>query len=424
MENQIDMTYTMKETSLNKEVYRDLLKNLRNGTTPEKGQEHIAVGLAPIKNEVEEQLKYVAKGRSDGKFIQGEYGAGKTFLSKILKEKALSQNFVVSEVVITPDVHLDNQKEFYSALVGEMRTKERRQSCAFSEIIEQWFFQIQRKVQKLAEGESKKNYREWLSKKLEKQIEKELTSIKDLNISFANALRCFLKAKANQNNELASDAIGWMKGDRNLSYQRKKAIGVKGDLEDEEIFNAIKSLLNIIRSSGYNGLFIILDEVEVIQRLHTSNQRNNAYETLRKIVDSFGSNSYPGAFFLITGTSSLFNNRHVGIPSYEALHQRISSPSNDNGNQNYRQLIIKLPGFSKKDLAKVAIKIRDIHAETYLWEAHRSVSDKDLKDYASSFVTRFGEELDKPPRAFLKSVVELLDQIEQYGGVAEDYIGN
>lgn len=414
----------MNKTSSDRKTHRDLLKNLRNGTTPEKGLEYISVGLEPIKREILEQLEYVAGGKADGKFIQGEYGAGKTFLSKILKEKALGQNFVVSEVVITPDVHLDNQKEFYSALVSEMRTNDRREGCAFSEIIEQWFFQIQKKVQQLVDRDSKKNYREWLFQKLEEQIEKELTSIKDFNTSFANALRCFLKAKANQNNELASDAIGWMKGDRNLSYQRKKAIGVKGDLEDEQIFNAIKSLLHIIRSTGYEGLFIVLDEVEVIQRLHTSNQRKNAYETLRKIVDSFGSNNYPGAFFLITGTASLFKNRHVGIPSYKALHQRINNPSGESETQNYRQLIIRLPGFSKSDLTKVAIKIRDIHAETYSWSASNCVSDQDLKEYAASFVMKFGEEIDKPPREFLKSVVELLDQIEQHGGVAKDYIGN
>lgn len=414
----------MNKTYSANNTHRDLLKNLRNGTTPEKGLKHISVGLDLIKRQIDDQLAYVSEGKSDGKFIQGEYGAGKTFLAKILKENALSQNYVITEVVITPDVHLDNLKEFYSALVSEMRIKSRRDGCAFSDIIEQWFFQIQSKVQKLYDNHTQQNYRQWLSEKLSEQIEKELTSIKDFNISFANALRCYLQAKADQNTELASDAIGWMKGDRNLSYNRKKAIGVKGDLGDEEVFNALKSLLHIIRSSGYKGLFIVLDEVEVIQRLHTSNQRKNAYETLRKIVDSFGSNRFPGAFFLITGTASLFENRHVGIPSYQALHQRLTNPGGNSSNPNYRQLIIRLPGFSKHDLAKVAIKIRDLHAQTYSWEAKNKIPDEILINYSSTFVTHFGEEIDRPPREFLKAVVELLDQIEQYGGHPEDYLGN
>lgn len=405
------------------DVNHDILKALRNGTTPQVGVSKIAVGLEPVRNQINKELEYVATGKTDGKFIAGNYGSGKTFLSKVIFEDALNQNFAASEVIISPDIRLDNFSELYSAILSGLRIQSKRNTCALSDILEKWLFDLQKKVRDLQGNSGRKVDRKQIAGKLQDSLEEELGKIKDFNISISNALRAYMKGCTNQNREVTNDAIGWLRGDQNLPYKKKARLGVKGDIEDDDVMNALASMLFLIKEAGYKGLVIILDEVETVQRLHTRNQRNNAYENLRKIVDAFGSEKLPGAYFFITGTDSLFNDHRVGIPSYEALEQRIQIPDTDQATvQNYRQLIIPIKGQSKKNLAKIAMKVRDIHGELYHWNPQKQVRDSFITQYATDFVTAFDREFDKPPREFLRIFVDLLDKIEQHGGAPSEYI--
>lgn len=390
---------------------KDLLKALRNGTTPRTGFSEILVGVDDIRNQVHDQLDYVAKGKCDGKFIAGEYGSGKTFLCRTLFEDALEKNFVCSEVVVSPDIQLNNLKDVYTELVHGFCTESSREGSALRDIVEKWLFKLQEKVQSLADDQDLS--RDEIARRLELKIEDELDALKNFNTSISNVIRTFMKARQEQNRELASDAIAWLKGDENLAYQRKKSIGVKGDLEGDQVFQALESLLHVIRKAGYDGLFIILDEIETVQRLHTRNQRKDAYETLRKIVDKFGTEELPGAFFLGTGTQRLFEESNKkGVASYKALSDRLNRTGEiQTDGSHSRQLVYYLEGLEKEDLIEVARKVRGLHSEVYDWSPDE-VTDDYIEEFTTDYVTSFGEEYSKLPRQFLKSFVELLDHVE------------
>ena len=71
----------MSVKTLDSDLRWTLLNALRNGTVPDQGTDEIAVGLDDHLRAIEEGLDHVARGRSGYKFLRGEYGAGKTFLS-------------------------------------------------------------------------------------------------------------------------------------------------------------------------------------------------------------------------------------------------------------------------------------------------------------------------------------------------------
>ena len=67
----------------------------------------MVVGLEKETKEIQNQLEYIKQNRSDFKFINGDYGSGKTFLCSLVREHALKDNFLVSVLTIS-------QEEYYS----------------------------------------------------------------------------------------------------------------------------------------------------------------------------------------------------------------------------------------------------------------------------------------------------------------------
>jgi hypothetical protein len=71
----------------------NIINALRRGTVPAGGLERITVGLEVEEDVIARQLDYVADGGGDIKFIRGDYGSGKTFLSARSLEIARSGEF-------------------------------------------------------------------------------------------------------------------------------------------------------------------------------------------------------------------------------------------------------------------------------------------------------------------------------------------
>src|SRR5215210_6869078 len=112
--------------ALNRRSARDIVDALRNGTVPRAGLHEYAVGLERHMEAMEEQLERVASGRGEVKFVRGEYGAGKTFLTHLLSESALKKRFVVSNVVISKDTPLHKMEEVYHEIVANLSTPRRK----------------------------------------------------------------------------------------------------------------------------------------------------------------------------------------------------------------------------------------------------------------------------------------------------------
>jgi hypothetical protein len=95
--------------------------------------------------------------------------------------------------------------------------------------------------------------------------------------------------------------------------------------------------------SGAKGLFLAIDEVELIGGL-TERRRKNAYQTLRALIDQNDPNQQPMATSLfLAATPEMFEDRAM-FPSYKALQDRIETlPSGISGRKlNYRANVIDL----------------------------------------------------------------------------------
>jgi len=117
--------------------------------------------------------------------------------------------------------------------------------------------------------------------------------------------------------------------------------------------------------------------------------------------------------FIFAGTEDLFNDDLRGIPSYQALHDRLKPERGKRRTKDFRQPLIQLEGFDKPKLQEVGLKVRDVHAGAFGWQPALRLTDDLLTRLIEDTAARFGEKFKTVPRGFLKIVVDILDELEQ-----------
>lgn len=392
------------------EVLKDIIDSLRNGTVPSEGTENIAVGIDDELEEINNQLDKVKNDKSSFKFIIGDYGSGKTFFSTSVRELAYRKDFVVSSVVISQEAPLHKFEELYRKIMDGMRIVDNKKIPAFSLILEEWLLNIEEKVIEFDDLDPDVN-KEKFQEEMYRRINEELQTVGSIAASFANAIRAFYRAKYAGDTVVSQGAIAWLKGE-NIRADIKKSLGVVGTVTRENSFEFFRALLHMIKSAGYKGLMVILDEVETVQKLQTANMRNNAYENLRFFIDEVDKNNFQNCFFLYTGTTDLMESER-GFKALEPLYQRVKV-ERDKNFKNLRQPVIFLEDFNKEKLREVARKVRNIHGEVYKWPANEKVNDEFIERYITDMTNGFGGEINISPRGFLRKLVDILDKSQMY----------
>ncbi|WP_353892470.1 BREX system ATP-binding protein BrxD [Proteinivorax hydrogeniformans] len=391
-----------------------IIDSLRNGTVPSEGTDKIAVGIDDELNEISNQLNKVEEGGGSFKFIIGDYGSGKTFFSSSVREKAFQRQFVVSSVVISQEAPLHKFEELYSKIMGGMRIGSNKEIPAFSLLLEEWLSNIEEKIIEIADLDPDED-QEKFQQEIGKRIDDELQVVGSIANSFANAIRSFYKAKYAGDSKLAQGAIAWLKGEK-VSADIKRQLSVVGNVSRANSFEFFRALLHMIKSAGYQGIVVILDEVETVQKLQTANMRNNAYENLRLFIDETDKGNFNNCFFLYTGTTDLMESEK-GFKALDPLDQRLDV-KRDNEFKNLRQPVMFLDGFNREKLREVAKKVRDIHGQVNSWSAEEKVSNEFLERFITDMSQGFGGEINISPRSFLRKLVDILDKSEMY----EDYV--
>ena len=257
------------------------------------------------------------------KMVYGPYGSGKSFLCEVLKEEALKNNFVVSEIVISKNTQLHNFETIYNKLMVGMRTNEFREFSAFRIIIESWIEKEKSEIisKYNLEPDENKEDEEKLIASLKDKITLELAKANTTNVSIVNAVLSFCKGLLSGDNTLAQKSLAWFAGDTNIPADIKEEHRGKGTVDKGNVFEFLKTLLYIIEKSGYAGLFVIIDEVETVRK-ERKDVRYQAYENLR-LHDMVSKDNLPGCYLLFTGTEELIEDEEKGIKEHDALYTRV-----------------------------------------------------------------------------------------------------
>lgn len=390
----------------------DIVSALRRGTVPSSGLDALAVGIDAFAPALDAELEAVASGRAGFKAVRGEYGSGKTFFGRWLQERARARGFASSEVQINEtETPLHKLETVYRRLVERLGTSD-TPSGAFRSVIDGWFFALEQDV--LADGRVDADDTTALLARTDELMEARLNVISRSAPAFSAVLRAYRKALAGGDAQIADGLISWLAGQPNVSASVKRVAGIKGDLDHFTASNFLIGLLTILRDSGFAGLMLVLDEVEILQRMR-ADTREKGLNALRQWIDEIDAGRYPGLYLVITGTPAFYDGPQ-GIQRLAPLAQRLHVDfSVDRQFDNPRAVQIRLQAFSQSALLEVGRKVRDIYAEGQPNESRlrRVVDDAYVETLARAVAGGLGGKVGVAPRLFLKKLVgDVLDRVD------------
>ncbi len=390
---------------------REVVDALRRGTVPSYGLDLLAVGLDRFTAALDEELESVAAGGSVFKTVRGEYGAGKTFFSRWLIERARQAGFASSEVQVSEtETPLHRLETVYRRITENLSSSELPPS-ALRDVIDGWIHTLEQDVlasaaAPLAEGA--------LAAAVDELLEKRLAAVGRTATGFATALRGYRTAVGTGDSAQAEGLLAWLGGQPHVAASVRRSAGVRGDLDHFAAFGFLQGLLTVLRDSGYSGLILVLDEVETLQRVR-GDVRDKALNALRQLVDEVHSGRFPGLYLLITGTPAFFDGTQ-GVQRLTPLAQRLATDfTGDARYDNPRAVQLRLPGFDHDALVSVGRRVRDLYAQDAAPRVPLVVDDDYLDVLASAVTGRLGGKVGVAPRLFLKKLVgDVLDRVDQF----------
>lgn len=392
----------------------ELIDAIRRGTVPMQSLDLLAVGLDRFAPVLTEELETIRAGSAKFKAVRGEYGTGKTFFSRWMAERARHLGFATSEVQISEtETPLHRLEKVYRRLMERLGTPD-TPTGAFRNILDGWFFTLEEDV--LAEGNISPDDQRQLLERSNELMEKRLAEVTRSAPMFAVALRGYHTALTKGDSALADGIAAWLAGQPNVAATHKRQVGIKGEIDHFGAMSFLQGLLIVLRDSGHAGLYLVLDEVETIQRIR-SDMRDKSLNALRQLIDDIDSGRFPGLYLLITGTGSFFEGPQ-GAQRLEPLAQRLQVDfSTDAKFDNPRAVQVRLSAFDIDRLCEVGRKVRDVYSMHASAPERLAVKAGDayIDELAHAVAGRLGGKVGVAPRIFLKKLVaDILDRIDQF----------
>ncbi|MEV0216787.1 BREX system ATP-binding protein BrxD [Micromonospora sp. NPDC050695] len=388
---------------------RDIIDALRRGAVPSNGLDALAVGLDRFTAALDDDLARVADGGSVFKAVRGEYGAGKTFFTRWLAERAKRRGFAAAEVQISElETPLHRMETVYRRLVEHLSTEQFMPS-AFRPVLDGWIFALEEDV--LAAGTVAEDDAPGLDRAVNDLLERRLGDISRSTPGFAAALRGYRAASAAGDHLTADGLAAWLGGQPHVAASARRAAGVKGDLDHYGALSFLQGLLTVLRDSGHHGLLLVLDEVETLQRVR-SDARDKALNALRQLIDEIHAERFPGLLLVITGTPAFFDGPQ-GVQRLPPLAQRLATDLGPDPRwDNPRATQLRLPGFTIDALVELGTRVRDIYASA---QVNARVDDEYLATLARAVTGALGGEVGVAPRVYLKKLVaDVFDRVDQF----------
>lgn len=393
---------------------QETIAALRNGTVPRAGLDVLAVGLGRFEDALDEEMGRAAAGSGVFKCVRGEYGSGKTFITRWLAERAKQEGFATAEVQISEtETPLHRLETVYRRIVERLSTATVANG-ALRTVLDAWFYALEEDI--LAKGEIDESDTEALTAAANELAERRLGDITREAPMFSAVLRGYRDAVARGDGATADGLIAWLGGQPNVAASVKRQAGIKGDLDHFGALSFLQALLVVLKDAGHPGLLVVLDEVETLQRVR-SDVRDKGLNALRQLVDEVDSGRFPGLYVVITGTPAFYDGNQ-GVQRAEALASRLATDFNANPKFDSPKAIqIRLLGFDLDALTEVGVKVRDLYAggSDNADRIYEKVDDQYIAGLAQAVTGGLGGNVGVAPRLFLKKLVGgVLDVVDQH----------
>lgn len=378
---------------------KKLINTFKNGVVPEKHLDFILTGRETEIEELSRCFENTKNNIGSIKFITGPYGSGKTFLLNYAKQMALDLGFIVAKVDVDTSFKFYNLEQLYYHVMHNLYVHTTTYSkTSFENIFDIW-------IRKLKSDE----YREHASK----EIQYVITEIGKYNQSFSRAFLAYIKGKISDDIKLTDTIVSWLSGETNIPYHLKEKFNIKGQITKANSIDFLKAFVKLTTLLGYNGLVIMIDEMDYIMA-ERSDIRQKSYYNLRHLIDITISGQLPNTCFLFSGGNKLFIDEEKGILSYEALSQRLGHAIDIKSNAlwDVRQPVMHLKRLEFEFFTELSEKLTYLYKKVF--DLKLEISIPSLKNWVFLTYKQEGKEYnDVTVREFITKYIEIMDIIHQ-----------
>jgi len=248
-------------------------------------------------------------------------------------------------------------------------------------------------------------------------IDEKLAPIQDFvgGYDFATVLKAYWRGSETSNEVLKTSALRWLRGEFSTKTEARKELGVRTIIDDDSVYDSLKSMACLVRVAGYAGMLVMFDEMVNIYKLQNSQARNQNYEQLLRIVNDGLQGNTVGIGFVMCGTPEFLLDTRRGLYSYEALQSRLAENQFATaGLVDLSGPVMKLKSLTPEDLIVLLSNIRSVFASGD--PSKNLVPDEALTAFMDHCNKRIGEAYFRTPRTTVKAFVQLLSVLEQNPG--------
>ncbi len=360
----------------------NIIGRLREGIPPLEDVSLFTIGREELVDYFDNKLREIAQYETQGiKFIQADYGHGKTHFLDILAKLALDQNFVVSIVSLDRETAPFNKLEKVIPLIMDKIMLPTAPRGGLGRILQAWAEKVHG----------------WDSNKILRMIDDD-ENLQLLFPDFRLKLVDYALAYNSPNGPAYQACLNvekWFRGEETKSKTFRNIPGF------------MAAFVQFVKYLGYSGFVVMLDEAESITLLSRITNRDQANENLRQIIDN---QELRGFYFVFASTPSFLSGEDDrGARSYPALWRRISDPLGQQMRQQaLDKIIIELPQLDEAQFGELACRIKQIYEVSSGGEVHR-VTSEHLHMLGKYVVDR----TDKSVRTLVRSTVMLLDEAKR-----------
>lgn len=382
-----------------------VIQSIRAGVVPRTGQHLIQVGRTREIETLVSDIERIADAGSGFRVVVGEYGAGKTFFLNLVRAVALEKKLVVANADLNPDRRLHasggQARSLYAELMRNLSTRTKPEGGALAGIVEK--FIATSKTEAKAAGVATENI---LRQKLE-----QLTELVN-GYDFADVIAAYCKGFEEDNEQLKSDAIRWLRGEFSTKTEARQALGVRSIVDDATVYDQLKLMARFVRLSGFAGLLISLDELVNLYKLANTQARNANYEQILRILNDSLQGTAVGLGFVLGGTPEFLMDTRRGLYSYPALQSRLAQNTFASGGLvDYSGPVVRLSSLTPEDFYVLLQKVRHVYALGD--ESKYLLPDHGIESFMQHCSNRIGDAYFRTPRTTITHFVNLLAVLEQ-----------
>ena len=382
-----------------------IIQSLGAGVVPRIGQHLIQVGRLREVEALIKDIERCAEGGSAFRLAIGEYGSGKTFFLNLIRSIAQERHMVTAHADLSPERRLHSSggeaRTLYSNLMQSIGTRSNPEGRAMSSVVERF---VSRALEKGRED----------GVKPEIVIHSRLQYLSEMagGYDFAEVIGAYWRGHDTGNENLKNDAIRWLRAEFSTRTDSRAALGVRTIIDDGNFYDHLKLMARFVRLGGFQGLFVMLDEMVNLYKLANTQSRNANYEEMLRILNDCLQGSAAGLGFVMGGTPEFLMDPRRGLYSYQALQSRLAENTfASQGLVDYNSPVIRLANLTHEELFLLLGKIRDVFA--YGDPTRHLVPDEALKQFMEYCSKRVGDAYFRTPRTTIKAFTNLLSVLEQ-----------